>query len=302
MDTDNDLPIAVVGGGVPGLAALIRLFMQVAGRPRVGSAPLGAVWLRHEDMRPNAKSPYPLHGRSARELHPYETTAVFNEYGRQNFGGYVDMFSADDPSLRNALPAPTWRQICDYLQFQLDLAIVDAGSRIELLDANQTGIKDIQPSTPDGPLTILFTDDTTLRVHSVIRATTPSHMAGEPVDDPAFLVAMEVQVALGSSGLQFTLTYDRGGPEPFAFLLTVGTRRIAIRPVDLPDAALCSHVTSTLLPRLKQRGDTELWVVTQYSAGQSVPAQFRGEPVQFLALWQFIALLGTLKLLGSGSR
>jgi hypothetical protein len=125
-------------------------------------------------------------------------------------------------------------------------------------------------------------------------------MAGPHGESPVTQVTTEVYLALASSGLQFEHIVAGDPVETFAFTIAVGRRRIAVETLDLSDAELCRHVSIKLLPRIRQGGGTELWVVTQYTVGKSVPAQFSSEPVQFLALWQFAALMEKMMIFGGG--
>lgn len=123
MRDDTAAPIAVVGSGVAGVATLINLLMQIAHSSPKGSRPLAVVLLGAREPGHKGSTPYPLNGRSARDLHPFDSSEVLDEYF-STFGKYVDDLSADDPGLRAALPAPSWRQIEGYVDFMLDMAIV----------------------------------------------------------------------------------------------------------------------------------------------------------------------------------
>jgi hypothetical protein len=204
--TSQGDPIAVIGEAHAGSAALTRVLLEIDDTQPDG-APSVTVWFLHAgEVKPPDNTAYPLGGRSAADLHPFDGPEPF--MGFPTFGEYVRQKTPFDRSLRSALPAPTYGQIDAYMQYVLDLAMmivrdkarleVDKTRTIESIHPNPrarsaemfflVGSKSpigidravserMQQQCKSGPVTIDFTDGTSLDAKEVIYAKHPPHIA-----------------------------------------------------------------------------------------------------------------------------
>jgi hypothetical protein len=179
----EDHPIAVVGSGHAGMAALINTLVDIAYNTPDGAPPAKVVLFDTKDeAKPKDDTAYPLDGSSPMDLHPFYSDKL--PVGFPTFGQYIEQMSEADPSLRSALLTPTYRQVNEYMEYVLELAVLSFSEQF-LLEVNKTGIQDIQQTTPTGPATITFTDGTRLSVKRVSRGRRPPHMAGPQPKGPA---------------------------------------------------------------------------------------------------------------------
>ena len=90
-------------------------------------------------------------------------------------GKYIEDMAEADPSLRSALLTPTYRQVNEYMEYVLELAVLSFSDQF-LLEVNKTVIQDIQQTAPAGPATITLTDGSRFNVKRVIRGKrAPAH-------------------------------------------------------------------------------------------------------------------------------
>jgi hypothetical protein len=105
------------------------------------------------------------------------------------------------------------------------------------------------------------------------------------------LIRGAADIALGKTGLLHDMD------KKSHFLVVLGTRRIAVIALDLPELALGPRV-DLVLQGLGRVGATEMWVVTPQSVAEAVQSQLQGKPVRFLTLSQFLSLIEKLSVVG----
>jgi hypothetical protein len=197
-------PIAVIGAGHAASAALVRALLGIDATRPDGAPPITVWLLETREAKPPDDTPYPLGGRSAADLHPFDGPEPAQ--GFPYFGEYVRQKLPEQRGLRNALSAPTYGQIDGYVKYLVELAGVIAGDRarvevdrtrvVERIDQNprsRSGETMFLPATngviaidravferlgrKSGPVTITFTDGTSLGAAELILAKHPPHMA-----------------------------------------------------------------------------------------------------------------------------
>ncbi len=170
------LGTAVVGRGQDGIATLIETVTDIAYRTPDGAPAAKIIVIESQGVaRPKGDMPYPLGGLEPAQMHPF--SAVEPPAGFPRFGQYVKDMLPDHPDMQDALVAPTYRQINGYLDYMLELAVVSFADEIRLDIDRRVPEGDTQ-LTPNGPVTIHFTDGSQLIVARVVRARRPPHMGG----------------------------------------------------------------------------------------------------------------------------
>jgi hypothetical protein len=267
-------PIAIIGTGPDGVAAIINRLVDIAYNAKLYATPVDILVIDTKDeVLPDSDATYALNGRGARDLHPFYTATP--PQGFPTFGEYVDEMLAEDPGLKDALTAPTWRQVRAYLEYMLELAVMTVAD-LAIVDATATPVRQIRESTPQGPATIIFSDGTSLEVRKAVRARHAPYLTG-PVT-----LRDEVERALRASGL----AVDADARS--YFLIPAGAKRIAIIPDDGAEELLGSRIKEGL-PGIGRIGAAEMWIVTRDSLAEPFKAGFKNDPVQFLSLPQLIS-------------
>ena len=172
----DDKPIAILGVGHAGTAAVIQKFIEISkepkGTPRVSVTLFDGL----DETKPRGNTLYPVGNKKLDDIHPFETAKP--PAGFPSFGEYVRENAADDPSLKGALRGtPTYKNVTDYLQYVLDLAIIEVGNKA-VFDVDSRAIT----SAARNKLT--FDDGDTLAVKEIVRATDPPHLGGAGPDTP----------------------------------------------------------------------------------------------------------------------
>ena len=197
----EDQPIAIVGSGHAGMAALINTCVDVVYNSPDDAPPVNIVLFdTKDDAPPKGDTPYPLDGSSPMDLHPFYSDKP--PVGFPTFGKYIEDMAEADPSLRSTLLTPTYRQVNEYMEYVLELAVLSFSDHFHL-EVNKTAIQDIQQTTPTGPAAIILTDGTRLGVRKVIRAKRPPHMAGPQPKEPAANPTRREDRVLHASRLRF---------------------------------------------------------------------------------------------------
>jgi hypothetical protein len=300
--------IAVVGAGQEGIAALIDTIVAIAYLTPAGAPATTVVVIdARERPPPRGDTPYPLEGRNAADMHPFNADEP--PEGFQTFGAWVKEQVIADPSLRDALRAPTHRQVNQYLDDLLELAATSFPLLVSL-DVNQGTIREVEQTTVDGPAIIHFVDGTTLSVMKLVRATRRPHMAGPGSGDPMgneiglkpretaqasvsalTMLRAQTECALVASGLVFKTL-------PSHFNVAVRNRNICIVTLDLPSALLGERVAA-LLTRLEVIHANEMWIVTAYTVDEQLRSRFNDAPVRLLSLSRYDSLLELMKSLAT---
>jgi hypothetical protein len=175
-EQDDNEAIAILGGGLAGKATLANTLLDIANSAAEDDPPIVILLLdTRDDAEPKGGAPYPLNGNTPKNLHPFTSDEPPEDF--PTFGTYVSDFSDSEPRLRDALLTPTYRQVREYLQFVVDLAIVAVADKAQL-EASHIAIKEIRQTTPNAQATISFTDGTSRKVRQVIKAKLSPHMAG----------------------------------------------------------------------------------------------------------------------------
>lgn len=173
MTNEGGAAVAVIGGGSDGVAALIDVLVSVAYKTPDGAPPVKILVWDSGSGRRHRADPYPLHG-SAEQVHPF--SAEVPPTGFPTFAAYVKDQSPENPSLRDALSAPTWGHINDYLDYSLELAAISFAAQIDL-DIQKTQITEIRETTAGGAATIVLSDGSAIEVRELVRDQRPAHMA-----------------------------------------------------------------------------------------------------------------------------
>jgi hypothetical protein len=293
--TPDQFDVAILGTGIPGVAATINRLVQIAHNTEDGAPLIYVLVIDTRDGKHQAgDTAYPLHGASPRDLHPFYAAP---SRGYPTFGEFVDGILEEtpgDPSLDGALTAPTWRQIRKYMEFMMQLAVEVVGD-LAYLDFAKGPVREIREDQPNGPFTISLADGKSYRARTIARARTPRYMAwpepgGRPVaparrperqPPPAAQVPLEQEVerALAKSGLPFEAV------QAGLFRTRVGSRTIAVVAHDGSDDKRIRSRVNALVPRLLKSGYTELWLVTREVVGEDLlEAAAIDDTVQFLTL------------------
>ena len=166
----DDKPVAIIGFGHAGLSAVINKFLEIA-KDGKSSAPVNVTLFDASDAaKPRGNTLYPLNGKSIDSIHPFETAKP--PKGFPSFGEFARDMVGDDPSLKGALRGtPTYKNVNDYLQFVLDLAIMEVGDKA-VLDI------DHRPVASAARNKLTFEDGDTLAVQEIVRAQQPPHLGG----------------------------------------------------------------------------------------------------------------------------
>jgi hypothetical protein len=300
-------PIAIVGTGIAGVAAIINKLVDIADNAKINAPPVNVMVFDTGGPKPRADLPYPLAHRLPRLLHPFYTEKP--PTGFPTFGEYVDKLFSETPRLKDALLRPTYDQINDYMRHMLELAVRNAGASV-LMKFTATAIVEIRETITGGPAVIVLADGSRMHVSKVVRARSPRYMGGPGLSDQGASAAQRKDVP-AEPRLRLTLELIRGAADialgktgllhdmdkKSHFLVLLGTRRIAVIALDLPELALGPRV-QLVLQGLGRVGATELWVVTPESVGEEVQSRLDGKPVRFLSLFQFLSLIEKLSVVG----
>jgi len=303
-------PIAIVGTGIAGVAAIINQLVDIAYNAKLNAPPVNLMVFDSGGPKPKGDTPYPFQDRLPHLLHPFYTEEPAP--GFPTFGEYVDKLSSETLRPQDALRRPTYKHINDYMQYVLELAVGAAADRV-IIDATATAIVEIRETTAGGPAVIVLADGSRMHVSQVVRARSPRYMGGPSLSDQAAsasqrkdtpaapaesrmrltldLIRSAADIALGKTGLLHDMD------KKSHFLVVLGTRRIAVIALDLPELALGPRV-QLVLEGLGRVGATEMWVVTPQSVTEAVQSQLQGKPVRFLSLSQFLSLIEKLSVVG----
>lgn len=307
-NSGNELgPIAIVGTGIPGVSAIINKLADIAFNAKHNAPPVNLIVFDAKGPRPKEDSPYPCGDQLPRALHPFSTQKPAP--GFPTFGEYVDESLEYAPDLKAALVTPTYAQIHGYLKYVLELAVGAAADRVRI-DATATEIVEIRESAPGGPAVIVLIDGAEIQVSSVVRAKPPKYMGGpaarasaasdapgvEPSARKKLRVTLDLlreaaDLAIGQTGIM--QDKDRKSH----LLMVIGTRRIAVIALDLPESELGPHA-SLVAGGLGRIGATELWVVTPQGVGEALHSQLAGQPVRLISFADFLSLLEKLAIVG----
>jgi hypothetical protein len=172
-------PIAVIGSGHAGMAAIINLLIRVARNHPPDAAPVKVLIVNTRLKQPPPETLYPLNNIAADDLHPFDTDMP--PPGFPTFGTYLREMSKEDPRLASALVAPTYAHVTAYIEFITELAIIAAGEKIDM-EANRKPIDHIDLKVRGGPAAIHYRDGTVLEMAAVFSdapyADSPLHLGG----------------------------------------------------------------------------------------------------------------------------
>ena len=316
----DDRPIVIMGTGIPAVCAMINMTVDIAyNAPDNGPAIKVFVLDTMDEPKPDEGTLYPLNGIALDAMHPF--TPVNRPAGFPSFGEYAREIAAENVDWNAALHSPTYRHVNEYLEYMLELALTAVGGKA-YLDAGNKPVTFIEALPKDDTARIHFADGTTLDAKRIVPARKPPHMGGpNPARSPRYTAgpglsdqaasAAQRKDAPAEPRLRLTLDLIRGAADialgktgllhdmdkESHFLVVLGTRRIAVIAVDLPELALGPRVQLEL-QGLGHVGATEMWVVTPESVAEEVQSRLQGKPVRFLSLSQFLSLLEKLSVVG----
>lgn len=169
----DNRPIAVVGTGQAGISTLINTIVDVAYKTKAGEPATTVVVIDTKDeIKPRGNTLYPMNGMKVDDMHPFNSARPPD--GFPTFGEFIRDQAKDDPSLKSALRAPTYKQVNDYLDFMLELAATTFPDQVQL-EVNKGTIEKIDQRAKAGP-TVKFDDGTSLVTQGIIIANPPPHM------------------------------------------------------------------------------------------------------------------------------
>lgn len=173
MAKQDNRPIAVVGTGQSGISALINTIVDLGYKTPDGAPATTVVVIDTKDeAKPRSNALYPMNGMKVDDMHPFSSAKP--PAGFPTFGEYIRKESEEDPSLKGALRAPTYKQVNQYLDYLLELASISFADQVNV-EINKGTIDKIDQKAKAGP-TVKFDDGTALVTKGIIIANPPPHM------------------------------------------------------------------------------------------------------------------------------
>ena len=227
MTTGNDRLRAVIGSGHAGMAAVINALLDIAVHHPHLASPVQLLVVNTKERQPGPEVPYPMNGIAPDDLHPFATPRPPGEF--PTFGEYVRAMSKEDPSLARAFEAPTYGQVTAYLDFMMELAIIAAGEKVDMIP-NRRAIDRIDVTDSTGSGVIFFSDRTKLNV-TALMGDQPAHMEVWSASSTEAVVAARRLVRQTAGGDRIGRYVDGDGHQHAA-----GYQRADTRPVWIPSS------------------------------------------------------------------
>ena len=131
-------PVAVIGSGHDGMAALINTLVEIATTHPSGAEVIKVLIVDRKRPQPDPGVPYPMNGISPDDLHPFNTSrppSGFASYG-QWLRRAVDASEEEGTAAEyfdGALDILTYGRVTAYLEYTMKLAMIAAGYKADVV-------------------------------------------------------------------------------------------------------------------------------------------------------------------------
>ena len=176
-------PVAIIGSGHAGIAAVINTLVEIATTRTSGADVIKVLVVDTKNPQPELGAPYPMNGINPDDLHPFMTPrpppgfVTYGEYVRRMAdaleGRLTDL---GEQMFDDALENPTYQSISLYLEDAVERAITAAVDKVDVV-TDERQLSDVRLDRQSGLARVEYADGSHVLVLPVV-AERPPHMGG----------------------------------------------------------------------------------------------------------------------------